>query len=76
MLNSFNIKGYDATMIWYVSKKIVYIGQDSGYMMRLNMTEGSFDWTLFYREDTVITRLSEYYLKHGMGNFLLSRGGT
>jgi hypothetical protein len=63
-------------LIWYVSKKIVYIGEDSGAMMRLNMTEGSFDWTVFYREDTQMTRMSEYFLMNGMGNFFLSRKGT
>jgi hypothetical protein len=59
-----------------VSKKIVYIGEDSGAMMRLLMTEGSFDWTVFYREDTQMTRMSEYFLMNGMGNFFLGRGGV
>lgn len=63
------------TLIWYVSKKIVYIGEDSGAMMRLNMTEGSFDWTIFYREDTQMTRMSEFFLMNGMGSFFLGRGG-
>ncbi len=68
--------GSKSTLIWYVSKKIVYIGEDSGAMMRLNMTEGSFDWTVFYREDTQMTRMSEYFLMNGMGSFFLGRAGT
>jgi len=62
------------TLVWYVSKRITYIGQDSGVMVRLLLTEGSFDWTIFWREDTIATRISENYLLTGMGNFFL-RGG-
>lgn len=75
-LKTHNLDGDDLTLIWYVAKKKVYIGRDGGYMMRLNMTEGSFDWTIFFREDTIITRLSEYYLMNGMANYMISRGGV
>lgn len=58
-------------MVWYVSKKVVYIGEDVGAMMSLLCTEGSFNWTVFYREDTQLTQISEYFLKQGLGSFFL-----
>jgi len=58
-------------MIWYVSKKVVYIGEDVGAMMSLLCTEGSFNWTVFYREDTQLTEVAEYFLKQGLGSFFL-----
>jgi len=65
----------DTVLTWYVSKRISYIGVDGGAMVRLLMTEGSFDWTIFWREDTIATRISENYLLTGMGNFFLRGAG-
>ncbi len=62
------------TMTWYVSKKVTYIGADTGAMMRVEMTEGSLDWTLFYNEKNLLTQVSEHYLLNGLGNF--RTGGT
>jgi len=59
-------------MTWYVSKKVTYLGAD-GAMMRVEMTEGSLDWTLFYNEQNLLTQVSEHYLLNGLGNFR-SRG--
>lgn len=56
-------------MTWYVSKKVTYIGEDTGAMMRVEMTEGSLDWTLFYNEENLLTQVSEHYLLNGLGNF-------
>ena len=56
-------------MTWYVSKKVTYIGADTGAMMRVEMTEGSLDWTLFYNEKNLLTQVSEHYLLNGLGNF-------
>jgi hypothetical protein len=56
-------------MTWYVSKKVTYIGADVGAMMRVEMTEGSLDWTLFYNEKNLLTQVSEHYLLNGLGNF-------
>lgn len=55
-------------MTWYVSKKVTYLGAD-GAMMRVEMTEGSLDWTLFYNEKNLLTQVSEHYLLNGLGNF-------
>lgn len=55
-------------LIWYVSKKVTYLGVD-GAMMRLEMTEGSLDWTLFYNEKNLLTQISEHYLLNGLPNF-------
>ena len=56
-------------MTWYVSKKVTYIGADVGAMVRVEMTEGSLDWTLFYNEKNLLTQVSEHYLLNGLGNF-------
>lgn len=56
-------------LTWYVSKKVTYIGADVGAMMRVEMTEGSLDWTLFYNEKNLLTQVSEHYLLNGLGNF-------
>lgn len=56
-------------MTWYVSKKVTYIGADTGAMVRVEMTEGSLDWTLFYNEKNLLTQVSEHYLLNGLGNF-------
>lgn len=58
----------ERTLIWYVSKKETYLGAD-GAMMRLEMTEGSLDWTLFYNEKNLLTQISEHYLLNGLPNF-------
>ena len=56
------------TMTWYVSKKVTYLGAD-GAMMRVEMTEGSLDWTLFYNEKNLLTQVSEHYMLNGLRNF-------
>jgi len=63
-----NISKSERKMTWYVSKKVTYLGAD-GAMMRVEMTEGSLDWTLFYNEKNLLTQVSEHYLLNGLGNF-------
>jgi hypothetical protein len=58
----------DRIMTWYVSKKVTYLGAD-GAMMRVEMTEGSLDWTLFYNEKNLLTQVSEHYMLNGLKNF-------
>jgi hypothetical protein len=60
---------YNRSMTWYVSKKVTYLGADTGAMMRVEMTEGSLDWTLFYNEKNLLTQVSEHYFLNGLGNF-------
>jgi hypothetical protein len=74
-LSSLQYDSSDYFLVWYVSKLTTFISADQGMNISAYCTEGSFDWTIFYREDTMLTRISEYYLKRGMGNFFLSRGG-
>jgi hypothetical protein len=64
-----NVSVSERIMTWYVSKKVTYIGADVGAMMRVEMTEGSLDWTLFYNEKNLLTQVSEHYLLNGLGNF-------
>jgi hypothetical protein len=56
------------TLVWYVSKKVTYIGADVGAMMRIELTEGSLDWTLFFNEKNLLTQISEHYLMNGIRN--------
>jgi hypothetical protein len=62
-------------LIWYVVRKVLNISASGGYTMKLWLTEGSFDWTLYHREDTILTRMAENFMLNGMGNFSISRGG-
>ncbi|KKN76663.1 hypothetical protein LCGC14_0368600 [marine sediment metagenome] len=60
-------------MTWYVSKKVTYLGAD-GAMMRVEMTEGSLDWTLFYNEKNLLTQVSEHYMLNGLRNYRTGSG--
>ncbi len=61
------------SMTWYVSKKVTYLGAD-GAMMRVEMTEGSLDWTLFYNEKNLLTQVSEHYMLNGLRNYRTGSG--
>ncbi len=67
-------KTKERDLTWYVSKKVTYLGADTGAMMRVEMTEGSLDWTLFYNEKNLLTQISEHYLLNGLGNFRSGQG--
>ena len=67
-------QGIPREMTWYVSKKVTYLGAD-GAMMRVEMTEGSLDWTLFYNEKNLLTQVSEHYMLNGLRNYRTGSSG-